>query len=139
MAASAFSSADAKKIQNLTDLITSLPRTSSPTPNSPGPNRTVYPNDDSITALLQTRSRFEHPYTRLCQNGTEYVVVNPLRSLGSMNEEFRRQYQDVIENSEVSDDGHSRNGELQPSVYELAGRVWMLMSRRKESQSVVYQ
>jgi chitin synthase len=56
-----------------------------------------------------------------------------------MNEEFRRQYQDVIENSEVSDDGHSRNGELQPSVYELAGRVWMLMSRRKESQSVVYQ
>lgn len=66
-------------------------------------------------------------------------MVNPLRSLGSMNEEFRRQYQDVIENSEVSDDGHSRNGELQPSVYELAGRVWMLMSRRKESQSVVYQ
>jgi len=49
-----------------------------------------------------------------------------------MAEESRKGYQADIEGREGGD-------ERQPSVYELAGRIWLLMSRRKESQSVVYQ
>lgn len=134
MAATAFSAAEAGRIHTLTDLITSPPTAGSTT--SPGPARTIYPNDDTITALLAARSRSEHPYVRLSNSGTDYVVVNPLRVLGCLNEESRKGYEREIQGT----DSEQREGlGLQPSVYELAGRVWLLMSRRKETQAVVYQ
>jgi hypothetical protein len=61
------------------------------------------------------------------------VVVNPLRVLGSLGEESRRGYQEDIEGFE------KLQVDRGASVYELAGRVWMLMQRRRESQSVIYQ
>lgn len=120
---SAMTSADAAAIHALTDLISSAPST--------GPASTVFPTDDQITSLLHARSRAEHPYIRVGSSGREYVVINPLRTLGCLNEESRERYTNVIENGGKDD--------LQPSVYELAGRVWYLMTRRKESQAVVFQ
>ena len=138
MSATALTSAEATRIHALTDLITSLPSSStSPTPNSPGPARKVYPTEDAITSLLASRARAEQPYTRSSQSGADYVVVNPLRMLGCLGEEARKRHQAEIENTEGD---RPKKGETsQPSVYELAGRVWLLMSRRRESQSVVYQ
>ena len=124
-------SADATRLHTLNSLITTLHPTNSD-PDSPGPSRKVYPNDASLTAVLHARSRLEHPCTRVSPSGTEYVVVNPLRVLDCMGEEARKGYQANIEGTEGGE-------ERQPSVYELAGRVWSLMSRRKESQSIVYQ
>jgi chitin synthase len=126
------SSAEATRLHTLTHLITTLP-SSSPSPNTPGPARKVYPNDETIVALLQSRARLEQPYTRISPSGRGYVVVNPLRVLGSLGEEARKGYAGAIEGTV------GRGEERQPSVYELAGRVWLLMERRKESQSVVYQ
>lgn len=58
--------------------------------------------------------------------------MNPLRTLGCLNEESRARYSSNIENEGIED-------KLQPSVYDLAGKVWYLMTRRKESQAVIYQ
>lgn len=116
------SSADAAAVHALTDLITS----------GSGSARKVFPTDDQITTLLHARSRGEHPYIRVGTSGREYVVMNPLRQLGCMNDESRQRYTAAVEGDEV-DEG------LQPSVYELAGRVWYLMTRRRESQAVVLQ
>lgn len=131
MTSASFTSAEATRQHDLTSLITTLPSTS-PDPNSPGPARKVYPTEDTINVLLHARSRLEYPYTRISPSGTVYVVVNPLRVLGCMGEEARKRYQADIERTD-------RGEERQPSVYELAGRVWILMSRRRESQSIVYQ
>ena len=134
MATTTFPAAEAGRIHTLTDLISSSSTDGST--NSPGPARTIYPNDDTITALLASRARSEHPYVRLSNSGTDYVVVNPLRVLGCLNEESRKGYEKEIQGTE----SEQRAGlGLQPSVYELAGRVWLLMSRRKETQAVVYQ
>jgi chitin synthase len=118
------SAAEAADIHALTDLISSA---------SSGPARRIFPTDDQIIAVLHARSRAEHPYTRVGISGREYVVMNPLRTLGCLNEESRERYSADIEQ------GGEKDRELQPSVYGLAGQVWYLMSRRKESQAVVYQ
>lgn len=125
-------------------LSTLLPPSSTPNtgPSSPGRPRPTLPSEDHITALLQARARAELPYTRVGPSGTDYVVVNPLRMLGSMDEASRRAYQGAIEDvgkgkGRAGDGGTERAD--QPHVYEVAGRVWMLMSRKKESQGIIYQ
>lgn len=125
-------SSEASRIHNLTSLISTVP-SASPNPNSPGPSRKIYPNDDSIVAVLQARSRSELPYSRVSPSGLDYVVVNPLRVLGCLGEESRKGYQRDIDSTNRAEE------ERQPNVYELAGRVWSLMTRRRESQSVIYQ
>lgn len=121
-----FSSAQATELADLTSLI-SYPED--------GVGAPTYPSDDTIAALLHARSRFEQAYTRVSPSGTDYVVVNPLRSLQSLNEESRKGYQDDVERTDGGIGGEPR----QPSVYELAGRVWLLMSRQRECQTVVFQ
>jgi chitin synthase len=134
MSAAGPSSSEAARVHSLTSLITSLPSTSAPAPaDSPPAPRKLYPNDDTLVTVLHARSRFELPYTRVGPSGTAYVVVNPLRVLGCLGEDARKGYTEDIEGTAG---GH---GERQPSVYELAGRVWLLMARRRESQSVIYQ
>jgi chitin synthase len=92
------------------------------------------PTEDTIAALLHARARAELPFTRVSPSGTDYVVVNPLRVLAGLNEEHRRGYQEDIERP----DGGMGN-ERQPSAYELAGRVWLLMTRQQEDQTVLYK
>lgn len=91
------------------------------------------PTEDTIAAYLHARARAELQFTRVSASGTDYVVINPLRVLSSSNEEHRRAYQADIERP----DGGVGN-ERQPSAYELAGRVWLLMTRQQEDQTVLY-
>lgn len=93
------------------------------------------PSEDTIAALLHARARAELPYTRVSPSGTDYVVVNPLRVLSGLNEESRRGYQDDIDRTDGGLGGEPR----QPSVYELAGRVWLLMTRQQEDQTVLFK
>lgn len=140
--AGTMSSTDAARLHDLTSLITTVGSANAPASSSShaaaaaGPSRKLYPSDDSIVNALHLRSRIEHPYTRVSPSGREYVAVNPLRMLGCMGEESRKAYQKDIEDTDGSD---GRADGRQPSVYELAGRVWLLMSRQRESQSIVYQ
>lgn len=109
--------------------------TGTPTP-TPATKSTVYPTEDTIAALLHARARAELPYTRVSSSGTDYIIVNPLRTLSCLNEESRRAYQDDIERT---DGGVVEEDPLQPSAYELAGRAWLLMQRQKEDQTIVFQ
>ena len=95
----------------------------------------VYPTEDTIAALLHARCRAELPYTRVSPSGTDYVVVNPRRHLQCLNEDSRKGYEEDI----TATDGGVGNEPRHPSAYELAGRVWLLMSRRRECQTIVYQ
>lgn len=94
------------------------------------------PSDDTIAALLHARARSELPYTRVSPSGTDYIVVNPLRALSCLNEESRRGYEQDIDRT---DGGVSGSEPRQPSVYELAGRVWLLMTRQQEDQTVLFK
>jgi chitin synthase len=94
-----------------------------------------YPTEDTIAALLHARARSEHPYTRVSPSGTEYVVLNPLRALGCLNDENKKTYREDVDRTDGGIDGQSR----QPSPYDLAGRLWLLMTRQRESQTVVFQ
>lgn len=60
-----------------------------------------------------------------------------------MDEASRRRYQGAIEDvgkgkGRAGDDGGGGDAD-QPHVYEVAGRVWMLMTRKRESQGIIYQ
>lgn len=132
MSALTSSAAEAARTHALTDLISSAP-------SSAGPSRKIFPTDDQITSLLQARSRAEHPYIRVGRSGREYVGINPLRTLGCLNEESRQKYTAVIEDGDENGDEIDGVAELQPSAYELGGKVWYLMARRRESQAIVYQ
>lgn len=127
MSGNPFPPSEAARIHSLTELISA---------SDEGGQSTVFPNDDTIAALLHARARAELPYTRVSSSGTEYIVVNPLRILGCLNEESRRGYEDDIERT---DGGIVDEDKRQPNAYELAGRVWLLMKRQKEDQTIVYQ
>jgi chitin synthase len=112
-----------------------LDLTSLITTSENGDGAVTYPSEDTIAALLHARARSEHPYTRISPSGSEYIVLNPLRALQCLNEENRKAYQDDVERTDGGIGGQPR----QPSAYELAGRVWLLMSRQRECQTVVFQ
>jgi len=100
-----------------------------------GEGNVNYPSEDTIAALLHARARAELPYTRVSPSGTEYIVLNPLRALQCLNEESRKAYQEDVERTDGGIGGHTR----QPSAYELAGRAWLLMSRQRECQTIIFQ
>ncbi|CAD6589716.1 MAG: hypothetical protein TREMPRED_005483, partial [Tremellales sp. Tagirdzhanova-0007] len=79
MTASRVSEDEAAQLNDLTSQITSL-ASSSPAVKSPGAlTLRINPNDEA-------RTRPDHPYTRLDPSGTEYVVVNSLKSPDNMGE-----------------------------------------------------
>lgn len=124
-----FTAAQAAQVHDLCSLISSAHSGSSG-------EAVVFPTEDTITALLHARARAELPYIRVSPSGTDYIVVNPLRVLQCLNEASRKGYEDDIEQT---DGGNGGPDQRQPSVYELAGRAWLLMSRRSECQTIVYQ
>jgi chitin synthase len=111
-------SREAQAITNLTNLIA--------TPS--GSQSKIYPNEDTIVSSLQARARSDLPYTWV--GSSTLLVVNPLRSLANASDasakEYERAYKEAAE-------------ELQPHVYDLAGRVYLMMKQQRESQSVVYR
>jgi chitin synthase len=101
--------------------------------SSSGP-ATVYPSDDAILAVLQARFRADLPYTRI--GATNLVVVNPYKTLANVNDLSAKEYEERC----YKDTGLPMVDSpkpLQPHLYDLAAKVYLLMRRRNESQAVL--
>ncbi|KIJ08328.1 hypothetical protein PAXINDRAFT_89012, partial [Paxillus involutus ATCC 200175] len=94
---------------------------------------TVYPSDDAIVTVLNARFRADLPYTKI--GTTNLLVVNPYKSLSNVNDVSAKEYEERC----YKDTGLSLASStlLQPHLYELAAQLYLLMRRRKQSQSVI--
>ncbi|KAJ7780186.1 glycosyltransferase family 2 protein [Mycena maculata] len=95
---------------------------------------TIYPNDDAVLAVLHSRFRADLPYTRIAS--THFLVVNPLKTLASVGDASAREYEERCY-KDTSLPAIDSPKPLQPHVYELACRIYLLMRRRTESQLVI--
>ncbi|TFK33275.1 glycosyltransferase family 2 protein [Crucibulum laeve] len=95
---------------------------------------TIYPSDDAILAVLQARFRADLPYTRI--GTSNLVVVNPYKTLANVNDASAKDYEDRCY-KDTSLPMVDSPRPLQPHLYELAAKVYLLMRRRNESQAVV--
>ncbi|EIW76465.1 glycosyltransferase family 2 protein [Coniophora puteana RWD-64-598 SS2] len=129
MASSASLSSHAVRTGDLVDLVSS------------SSSATIYPNDDAILAVLNTRFRANLPYARI--GATNLVVVNPYKTLSNVNDSTAREYEERCykETPQGGAGGSAAspmaNRVLQPHVYEMAAQIYLLMRRRGESQAVV--
>jgi chitin synthase len=97
---------------------------------------TVYPTDDAILAVLNARFRSDNPYTRI--STSNLVVVNPYKTLANTNEVSAKDYEErCYKDTSMSLPG----GPAPPSphLYELAAKVYLVMRRRNQSQSVIFR
>ncbi|KAG5652272.1 hypothetical protein H0H81_005583 [Sphagnurus paluster] len=95
---------------------------------------TIYPSDDAILAVLQARFRADLPYTRI--GSTNLVVVNPYKTLANVNDISAKDYEDRCY-KDTSLPMVDSPKPLQPHLYDLAARVYLLMRRRNESQALL--
>jgi len=95
---------------------------------------TIYPTDDAILAVLQSRFRADLPYTRI--GCTNLVVVNPYKTLANVNDVSAKEYEDRSY-KDTSLPMVDSPRPLQPHLYDMAARMYLLMRRRNESQSLV--
>lgn len=122
---------------------------------------TIYPTEDDILAVLASRTRADLPYTYLdgpatspSTGGRTLVVVNPLKSLGNLSDLNANDYVDkYVDPAYVSSTGKKKGkeredqgtrvghvvGSEQPHLYDVAGKVWLLMQRRREDQAVLFR
>jgi chitin synthase len=96
---------------------------------------TIYPTPDSVLSVLQARFRADLPYTRIGSSSTTLVVVNPFKALlslgnASAKEYEERSYRDTASLGMSVDSPKA----LQPHIYDLAARMYLVMRRRSESQ-----
>ena len=97
---------------------------------------TVYPTDDAILAVLNARFRSDNPYTRI--STSNLVVVNPYKTLANINEVSAKDYEErCYKDTSLPLPG----GPAPPSphLYELAAKVYLVMRRRNQSQSVIFR
>ncbi|CCM00474.1 uncharacterized protein FIBRA_02507 [Fibroporia radiculosa] len=97
---------------------------------------TVYPSDDTILSVLQARFRADLPYARI--GASNLVVVNPYKSLANANDASAKEYED----RSYKDTSLPLPGgppPLSPHLFDLAARVYLLMRRKNESQSIVFR
>jgi chitin synthase len=105
-----------------------------------------------------------HPLeTASASGGRTLIVVNPLKSLGNLSDLNAKDYVDkFVDPSYASSSGSNGNGKKkgkgkagkgegegsrtahlvgteQPHLYDLAGKVWLLMQRRREDQAIVFR
>ncbi|KAI0774709.1 chitin synthase [Trametes elegans] len=94
---------------------------------------TVHPSDDTILSVLQARFRADLPYTRI--GAANLVVVNPYKTLANVNDVAAKEYEEKC----YKDTSFPLPGaaQLPPHLYDFAARVYLLMRRRMESQSVI--
>jgi chitin synthase len=95
---------------------------------------TIYPTDDAILSLLQSRFRNDLPYTRI--GSTHLVVVNPYKVLGNVNEASAKEYEERCY-KDTSGGGEGGARPLQPHLYDVACKMYLLMRRKREAQAVV--
>ncbi|KAH8092468.1 chitin synthase [Cristinia sonorae] len=118
------SSSQAVSTGDLTDLISSQS------------SATVYPSDDTILSVLQARFRADLPYSRI--GASNLVVVNPYKNLANVNDVSAKEYEDrSYKDTSLPLPGASPP--LPPHLFDLAARVYLLMRRRSESQSVIFR
>lgn len=100
---------------------------------SSSPSATVYPSDDAILAVLNTRFRSDLPYSRI--GTTTLLVVNPYKALANVNDISAREYEERC----YKETGLSLASStlLQPHPYELAAQIYLLMRRTRQPQSVI--
>lgn len=109
---------------DLIDLVTSSEKT------------TVYPSDDAVLNVLQGRFRADLPYTRI--GASNLVVVNPMKTLANVNDVSAKEYEErCYKDTSVPTAGSPRA--LQPHLYDMAAKVYLLMQQRKQSQAVVFR
>ncbi|KAG0695993.1 glycosyltransferase family 2 protein [Suillus ampliporus] len=94
---------------------------------------TVYPNDDAIVTVLNTRFRADLPYTRI--GTTNLLVVNPFKTLANVNDISAKEYEERCYKETSLSLASSRL--LQPHIYDFAAQMYLLMRRRNQSQSVI--
>ncbi|KAG6917556.1 hypothetical protein DXG01_002025 [Tephrocybe rancida] len=95
---------------------------------------TIYPSDDTILAVLQARFRADLPYTRI--GATNLVVVNPYKTLANVNDISAKEYEERCY-KDTSLPMVDSPKPLQPHIYDLAAKVYLLMRRRNESQTLL--
>jgi chitin synthase len=95
---------------------------------------TVYPSDDVVLAVLQARFRADLPYTRI--GNSNLLVINPYKTLANVNDVSAKEYEERSY-KDTSLPMLDSPRPLQPHLYDLAARVYLLMRRRNESQAVV--
>ncbi|TEB20895.1 hypothetical protein FA13DRAFT_1800569 [Coprinellus micaceus] len=95
---------------------------------------TIYPTDDALLSLLQSRFRNDLPYTRI--GSTHLVVVNPYKVLGNVNEASAKEYEERCY-KDTSGGGEGGARPLQPHLYDVACKMYLLMRRKREAQAVV--
>jgi chitin synthase len=97
---------------------------------------TIHPSDDTILSVLQARFRQDLAYSRV--GDTNYVVINPYKTLANVNDLSAREY----EERSYKDTSLPLPGApppLPPHLYDLAARMYLLMRRRNESQSLIFR
>ncbi|UZJ51703.1 hypothetical protein CBS101457_001023 [Exobasidium rhododendri] len=99
---------------------------------------TVYPSDDAIVTVLQSRFRSDLNYTRL--GATSLIAVNPLRTLANLNDVSAEAYlQQCYTDVDWEEKAAQHPDEtLPPHPYELALRTYHRMKRTQASQAIVY-
>ncbi len=95
---------------------------------------TIYPSDDAILTVLQARFRGDLPYTRV--GASNLVVVNPYKTLANVNNISAKEYEDRCY-KDTSLPMVDTPKPLQPHLYELAARMYLMMRRRNESQALL--
>ena len=109
---------------DLTDLIASSAST------------TVYPTDDTILSVLQARFRADLPYTRI--GSSNLVVVNPLKVLANVNEVNAKEYEERCFRDTSVPTANSPKP-LQPHLYDVAAKAFLLMRQRTQPQVVIFR
>lgn len=97
---------------------------------------TVYPSDDNVVSVLQSRFRSDLPYTRI--GASTLVVVNPLKVLANVNDASAQEYEERSYKDTNLPTADSPKA-LQPHLYDFAARIYLLMRRRKESQGIIFR
>ena len=97
---------------------------------------TVYPSDDTILSVLQARFRADQPYTRV--GASNLIVVNPYKNLANVNDVSAKEYEDRSY-KDTSLPLPGANPPLPPHLYDMTARMYLVMRRRNESQSVIFR
>lgn len=100
---------------------------------------TVYPSEETILSVIQSRFRADLNYTRI--GSKTLLAVNPLRPLANLNDASAEAYmQKCYRDVDWEQKRESQPDEaMPPHPYELALRVYHKMKRSQASQAIVYR
>jgi hypothetical protein len=95
---------------------------------------TIYPFDDVILAVLQAYFHADLPYTRT--DSTKLLIINPYKTLANVNDLSAKEYKEHSY-EDTSPLVLNSPSLLQPNLYDVAARVYLLMHHRNKFQASV--